>query len=170
MSNLSPLQTELVKEADRIIEDTLHSAKGHFNAGGVWHGRHYWIGIPAVIAGVVAGGTAFVECTWVTSLSGFVAASLTAVSTFLNPQDKAIQHKRIGDQYLALRNQARIFRNIEIYTLGTEMAKERLQQLATKRDELNNASLDIPRKAYEEAKQGIEKGESEYQADQEVSV
>jgi hypothetical protein len=170
MSNYSALQNELIAEADRIMEDGIHSAKGHFNASTIWNRRHYWIGIPAALMGVLAGSTAFTSWASITALAGFLAASLSTVSTFLNPQDKALQHKKLGDQYLALRNQARIFKNIEVQTLAMEMAKERLQQLALKRDELNNASLQIPRKAYEQAKVGISNGESTYKTDAGVAV
>jgi len=45
----------LSKEASRIEEDCIHSAKSHFNAADCWRNRHYWFGVPATMLGAAAG-------------------------------------------------------------------------------------------------------------------
>lgn len=68
---------------------------------------------------------------------------------------------------LALRNQARLFLNIELHldTPVEELAK-RLHQLRSKYDELNETlPRQIPRPDYESARKSIEAGESNYERD-----
>lgn len=45
MQNMNNLLETPSKEARRIEEDSIHSAKSHFNAVDIWNKRHYWLGI-----------------------------------------------------------------------------------------------------------------------------
>lgn len=49
MTNSQNLVSALCKEAERIEEDSIHSAKGHFNTAAIWNRRHYWLGVPATL-------------------------------------------------------------------------------------------------------------------------
>jgi hypothetical protein len=96
----------------------------------------------------------------------FLVASLTAVSTFLDAQKRSEIHRNMGNQYLSLRNKARLFWRIEIDSFSSE--KEvvgRLEELNRIRDELNATAPQIPRGAYNRALKGIESGESDYEVD-----
>jgi uncharacterized membrane protein YfcA len=104
----------LVRESERIEEDSIHSAKAHFNSGDTWKRRHYWLGIPATVLGAGAGAAIIKDCTELAALLSLAATILTALVTFLKPTDRASAHKTTGDQYLALRNDTRIFREIEL--------------------------------------------------------
>jgi hypothetical protein len=44
-----PIIESIKKEAERIEEDALHSAKGHLNASQMWKFVHYILGIPMII-------------------------------------------------------------------------------------------------------------------------
>lgn len=95
-----------------------------------------------------------------------LSAALTTVLTFLKPSERAEMHKSVGGQFHALRNQTRIFREIELSDgLDAATAKKRLLDLARLRDELNVASPGIPRGDYEKAKRDIDSGRSRYQVD-----
>ncbi len=166
--NSENLILALRKEAERIEEDSTHSAKGHFNAADIWRCRHYWLGIPATILGALAGAAMVKDWPVVASLFSLAATILTALVTFLKPTERASEHKTAGDQYLALKNDARIFREIELLIQDGKSHAEKIKALAQRRNELNQGSSEIPRKAFERAKDGIANGEANYQADKEI--
>lgn len=165
---MTQLLNALVKEAERIEEDSIHSAKAHFNAGDTWKRRHYWLGIPATLLGALTGAAIVKGCPELAALLSLTATLLTALVTFLKPTDRASMHKSAGDQYLALRNDTRFFREIEL--LESEITcthSDNLKTLAQRRNELNQSSPEIPRRAFEKARQGIDEGETQYRADKE---
>lgn len=163
---MSELIQKLVAECRRIEEDAEHSSKGHYNAGDRWGRYHLFIGLPAAIVAAIAGAAAFKDCPELAGSLALVSTALTTVLTFLKPSERAEMHKSVGSQYHALRNQTRIFREIELSDgLDAETAKGRLLELARIRDELNAASPGIPRRDYEKATQDIDAGRSRYRVD-----
>jgi hypothetical protein len=77
-------------------------------------------------------------------------------------------HRSVAGQYHKLRNQTRIFREIDLADgLGEAAARLRLLEFASQRDDLNAAAPGIPRCDYEKAKQDIDGGRSRYQVDEE---
>lgn len=168
MAESKAITDALRKEAERIEEDTIHSAKGHFNAADTWRRRHYWLGIPATIFGALAGAAIVKNCQELAGILSLLATILTALVTFLKPTDKASSHKTVADQYLALRNDTRIFREIEVFEdEDGKSLSDKLKSLAARRNELNQSSPDMPRKAFEAARKGINEGENQYRADKE---
>jgi hypothetical protein len=165
MTDSNNLISALCKEAERIEEDSIHSAKGHFNAADIWRRRHYWLGIPATILGALAGAAIVKDWTLAASLLSLAATILTALVTFLKPTERASEHKTAGDQYLALRNDARVFREIQLLVQDGESHTDKIKALSQRRNELNQGSPEIPRKAFERAKDGIANGEASYKAD-----
>jgi hypothetical protein len=168
MKDSNNLIAALCKEAERIEEDSIHSAKGHFNTAVIWNRRHYWLGVPATAFGALAGAAFVKDCPEIASLLSLAATILTALVTFLKPTERASEHKTAGDQYLALRNDARLFREIEL--LAPEDGQpltDKIKALSQRRNELNQGSPEIPSKAFERAKIGIANGEASYRADKE---
>ncbi len=95
-----------------------------------------------------------------------IVTAFTAVTTFLNPNEKANSHRNAGNKHNSLRNKARIFCDID--SCGEDSIQEltkQLKELAKQRDELNQNSPQIPRWAYKKAKKGIEEGEAEFKVD-----
>ena len=45
----------LSNESQRIEQDANFSGKSHLNAASIWIRQHYWLGVPATLAGVLAG-------------------------------------------------------------------------------------------------------------------
>ena len=162
------IKNKLISEAKRIEEDALYSFKGHHNAAESWKYVHYWVGIPTAILAALGSASAFSEENIIAGVLGIIVASLTALSTFLDPSGKQNNHKASGDAFGVLKNQARLFYEIEI-SIGSDAHKlqEILKSLALKRDELNSTSPTIPRKAYMKAKKDIESGSNFYQIDME---
>lgn len=94
-----------------------------------------------------------------------VVAALTAVVTFLNPQERANGHHVAGVKFNAVRNQARLFREVDLEEkVVPPDVSDRLRKLAESRDQLNLSSPQIPR-AFEKARRGIEAGEASYAVD-----
>lgn len=159
--------TALSREAKRLEEDATYSSKGHFNAEDTWVRRNYWLGVPATVLAALAGATLFKSHPELASLCALAASLLTGLMTFLKPNERAAMHRAAGGQFLALRNNARFFREIEL--LQTDRLNElpdRLKALSAMRNELNEKSPSIPRRAFVAARKGIEEGEATHTVDQ----
>lgn len=156
----------LRREALRLEEDVLYSSKGHFNAEDAWVRRHYLLGIPATILAAAAAATVFKSQPEVASICALLASLLTGLMTFLKPNERAAMHRAAAGQYLALRNDARFFREIDL--LQSERPTElpdRLRVLSAARNELNQKSPSIPRQAFLAARRGIVEGEATHAVD-----
>src|SRR5688500_11948724 len=100
------------RELRRLEEDCTFSGKAHFNASRRWSHYHYWLGVPSVVLSAAAGAAFFKDYPEIGGAMASAVAILTALSTFLKPSDRSAAHKTSGDQYLALRNDSRVFREI----------------------------------------------------------
>lgn len=163
------VREKILKEAKRIQEDALYSAKGHLVAASRWSTYHLRIGVPSAILATISGASALTQFDYHSVVAGslaLVTAALVAVSTFLNPNEKANCHSNAGNQYLSLRNSVRFFAEIEYPQINddAELTK-RLRALVKRRDNLNQTSPQIPSWAYEKAKKGIRAGEAQYEVD-----
>ena len=162
--NISALR----REAERLEEDALYSSKGHFNAEDTWVRRNYWLGVPATVLGAVAGATLIKSQPEWASAFTLLASLLTGLMTFLKPNERAAAHRAAAGQFLALRNDARFFREIELLQVDRlDEQIERLKALSATRNELNQKSPSIPRRAFVAARKGIEEGEAAHKVDKE---
>ena len=160
------LISEIAAEASRIEEDALYSGRGHFEAAAAWSRAHYRLGIPTSVLAAVAGGSAIADNLTAAAIVGLVVTALSALSTFLNPSDRAHQHHAAGALFNEVRNQARVLRNVDLKTRSLDdTVIERLRTLGTERDKLNKASPQIPRWAFRRARKSIEAGEAAYALD-----
>jgi len=164
-SDASRPSAALRSESLRIEEDCIHSSKSHFNAADTWRRRHYWLGIPATTFAALAGAAVVKDLAGAAQLLSAAAAILTGLLTFLKPSDRASQHKQVADQYLALRNDTRVFREVDAPQLDANEASEHLRALSKRRNDLNQSSPEIPRRAFEAARKGIVEGEATHAID-----
>jgi hypothetical protein len=163
------LSTNLRNESRRIEEASLYSAKGHFEAARSWGAVHLWIGIPTAVLAAVASASAFKEEAFLAGSLAIVVAALSAVSTFLNPSERAQSHHQAGAKHNSIRNRARMLREIDLLSgqpVGELVAT--VKTLSQERDELNLSSPQIPRRAFNRARAGVEGGEAQYQVDQAI--
>ena len=163
------MKEQIRKEASRIEEDSLYSSKGHFYAGQRWSNLHLWIGVPAAILAAIAGASALSEFqshSLVAGILSIVVAALTAIATFVNPNERATTHKNAGNKYNSLRNRSRIFYTIEMSSENNlDKLAERLKSLDGQRNKLNEESPQIPKWAFKKGRKGIEDGEANYKID-----
>ncbi len=159
---------KIINEAKRIEEDSIYSAKGHFYAGQCWVNMNLWLGGISAVLSAIAGASALSQFDYHNIVAGglsIIVAGLTAVITFINPSERSVVHQKIGNEYNALRNDTRIFYDIEVNNMDEKRAIEDLKKLNDKRNKLNLESHQIPKWAFEKARKGIEEGEAKYKVD-----
>jgi hypothetical protein len=157
------------REAERLEEDAVYSSKGHFNAESTWMRINYCLGIPATILAALAGATLIKNCPEFGSIAALLASLLTGLMTFIKPNERAVMHRTAGGEYLALRNNVRLFREIEIpQSNQLEKLIMSLKQFSEVRNDINKKSLGIPHYAFIIARKGIEEGQAIYNVDKKI--
>lgn len=160
------LLQEIINEAERIIEDTEYSEKGHYNtAAQHWQDIHFWIGGSMTVSATIASAGLLQDSCLLGGIFAVIATILGAIQTFINPQEKSSLHKTYAGSYLTLRNNTRIFKKIEMLTISDIEAREKIKFFSNERCRLNELSPAIPRWAYEQAKKDIEAGLAKYRVD-----
>ncbi|MGM4884778.1 SLATT domain-containing protein [Rhizobium sp. 62_C5_N11_2] len=160
------VKTRISNEIVRLEEDCSHSGKAHFNASSRWNKLNYWFGIPSVIISAVIGTAFFKDYALPAGIGSAAVTVLTALVTFLKPAEKATEHKNSGDQYLALKNDARVFRELTLQQATDEGAvMESLVGLTTRRNELNQASSMFSDNDFQKARAGVNAGEALHAVD-----
>lgn len=167
---VSKAKLEIMKESQRIEESVLYSAKGHFVAAHAWANFHLIIGVPIVILAAIA-GCSFVNNNSLTAgILSLIVAVLSAVMTFLNPNERSSSHLNAGNSYDALQNETRIFRTVDCWREDSEqILTERLKNFSSQKGKLNQGSPQIPWWAYQIAKQGVKAGEGSFEVDKDES-
>jgi hypothetical protein len=166
MADIPEILAEIRAEASRIEEDATYSSCGHFEASKPWAHVNLWLGIPVTLASAIGGVAALKDAPAAASLIAFAVAAGTAMMTFLAPRERHKLHADCGNAYSALRNEVRVFRNIECQ-LASSVAElhKRLQEFAKRRDELNATSPIIPEGAFQKARAGLEEGQKTHRVD-----
>ena len=162
------IKNKIIEEAKHIEEDSLYSSKGQYEAANSWSKVHLIIGIPTVILAAIAGASAlsqFDNHNIIAGILAIIVAALSALSTFLNPNQKATCHLNAGNNYRKLRNDAHRFCEIDFLKDANDMLEKKVKQLAKRRDELNLTSPQPPEWAYKKAKKRIEEGKTKYEVD-----
>jgi hypothetical protein len=157
------LKENALKEAKRVIEDTLFSSEGHFITASRWSKCHYYLGVPTVILAVISGSSAIAvygSHYLVAGIPGIIAAVLAAVSTFVNPHERATCHLNAGNNYRQLRNEARLLSEIDYLKDTEDEFVKKVKKLAKRRDDLNQCSSQVPKWAHKKAKENIEDKET----------
>lgn len=166
LTDSTDLLTALYRETKRIEEDAEHSHKGHYYAAERWGHVRYWLGAPTALAAALASAFIFYSVPVVGTIGALLATLLATLMTFLDPAGRAAQHSAAGGAYLELRNQARIFGEIELLDPSNpERLCERLRSLDATRNRLNQTCPKIPGWDYRRAKRAIEDGETRHRVD-----
>lgn len=162
---------KIINEAKRIEEDSLYSAKGHFCAGQFWVNINLVLGGISAIFSAFAGASALSKFDYHDIIAGalsLIVVGLTAFMTFIKPNEKSSIHQNAGNKYNALRNDTRIFYDIEINEMDDKKAIDDLKKLNDRRNKLNIESHLIPKWAFKKARKGIEEGEAQYKVDNKI--
>ena len=154
------------KENKRIEEDCIYSAKGHFESAKFWRHLYYWLMIFSILSLCLSFTLTLPDSQLCTVICSLISSFITVILIFLNPQEKYLSHQNSGNKFLSLRNQIRIFNDIEIKNSNyiDEYAK-RLIEFSKERNALNNNSLPIAETGYKNAKKQIEEETHIYEVD-----
>lgn len=167
---VSKAKLEIMKESQRIEESSLYSAKGHFAAAHAWSNFHLIIGVPIVILAAIVGCSFVNNNSFMVGILSLIVVVLSAVMTFLNPNERSSSHLNAGNSYDALQNETRIFRTIDCWREDSEqILTERLKNFSSQKGKLNQGSPQIPWWAYQIAKRGVKAGEGSFEVDKDES-
>jgi hypothetical protein len=158
----------IIVEAKRIEEDSLYSAKSHFYNGNRWMKVNFILGGVSAIFSAIAGASAlsqFDNHNIIAGILSIIVVGMTAIITFINPNERSTAHHEAGNKYNALRNDTRIFYEIEINSIDYKKAQNEIKMLNERRNKLNHDSYQIPKWAFKKARKGIEEGEAIYNVD-----
>jgi hypothetical protein len=149
-----------------LEEDCIHSGKSQFNAADRCNKLHFRLGVGSVVASAIAGGTYLADVPQVAAGISFLVALLAGLMTFLKPNDTGASHKKSGDQYLAIKNEARLLRRAGLLVeRDPDQLLAKLHELSRRRDALNEVSLQPSNADFKKAKAGIDAGEAKYQTE-----
>lgn len=166
------LRSALDDEAKRLLVDSIYTGRGHQQAGGRWATYNTWLGVPTAVLTALLAGAAGISALndrfpWLTASLAFAAAIASAAHGFLRPGERAEEHSLKGNRFIALRNDARFFRQVELQSrIAPDELSGRLRALRQRYHDMNEAPpLHIPQQDYQAAKASIERGESNYEND-----
>jgi hypothetical protein len=158
---------EIRKEIDRIEESATWSAQGQFEHAKFWRLINVGMGVPTSLLAAVSGGTGLAAAglRYFAAGCALLAAGLGGAMTTLNPGRRVAQAQAAANAYLALQTAARQLRLIDLEVMTPDEARVALQDLTTRRDELNQTADPPGRRAYKRAKKNLEEGGQTYAVD-----
>jgi hypothetical protein len=169
----SQARQQIVDEAKRLEETTLHSFKGHYNAAARWDKAHLWLGLPTTILSTLVGAASFAQfakqspdIALAAGCISIAVAVLSGIITFLNPNKREAAHLAAGNAFERLHNEARVFWSVDCLLEKSDVVlSNKLRDMIDRKSDLNGKSPQIPKWAYQKAKAGIEAGEAEFKVD-----
>jgi hypothetical protein len=158
---------EIRAEADRVLESATLSSETQFEYAKRWRTVDRWIG--SIAAGLAAisgvGGLAkILSVQWAggiavaSALVGAIAASVAARQT----TEKA---GASGNSYRALQQDVRMFLEIDLDWMAVDDARQALQGLVDRQQQLNRESVVPSDNAWQRAKRQVEGGSQTYETD-----
>lgn len=170
MVSIAKEKSAVAEAARQLAVDVMYSEKGQFADARMWRMWHRWLGLPSAALAALA-GAAFLADWWgdvAPAIAAFASAAVTAVVTFLKPEEVATRHHNAGVTYGGLRRRLRHFVQIEC-GLTDRLASDLAATLDTITQEVNalqSEALPISKGAYRAAKKEIESGAASYTDDE----
>lgn len=154
-------------EVARILESAVFSAQGQFEAAKAWRALHWTLGVLAAALSTLAAVLTFVADAQVASgILAVAAAIVAAILTSSRPDKLAERAVTRGNDYTALRNDARRVLHVQVPSDEISALREVLDGLAERASDLDHASDPIPRFAYKRARRNIERdGGQQFEVD-----
>lgn len=162
----------IARETHRIHEAVLWSAQGQFEQCKLWRMLNVLLGAPAAALAALAGGAGLAsdEQLPFASILALISAALAATLTTLNPSRRITQAQASGNAYLEVQTAARQLLTIDLFTLGAEEAREQLEELTVRRDEINKTADPPGTIARRRAAQVIYSGGQAYEIDKSAGI
>jgi hypothetical protein len=136
MDNKAPILKEV--EENELYVLTL--SKGHCDTAIAWGNVHLYLGIPNTIFAALAGASAlsnFSNSSLIAGILSIIASIMAALSTFLNPSDRAKSHLKASNDF------GRLYKRIKMLRINSSDNEVTVQVLAQKFDELVEQLYDL---------------------------
>ena len=166
------VRKELHHEANRILIDAEYTGRQHMLCARRWRRWVAWTGLPREIAATVASGGAGLSAViggavWITAGLALVGLIANAIHLVFQPEQQVVGHDTKGTAYVALRNEARRFMNIDLYSLQSlDSLSDRVRTLGGRCDDLRSQEpTGLPEWTYKKVKTAIAAGDYSYDND-----
>jgi hypothetical protein len=167
MPHTEAVHDEIRKEAQRILESATYSSETQFDYAKRWRRVDRWIGSGAAALAAVAGVgglSQVLSARWAGFIAVLAAGTAAVAASIGAPQTK---EKAAGsaNSYRALQQDVRIFLAIDLTSMADDDAREKLQELVDRLQQLNQIA-EIPSSwSWRRAKKSIEGGSQDFEAD-----
>lgn len=161
----------LAQEIHRIHESVAWSAQIQFEQLKFWRVMNILLGVPAAVLAAISGGTglAHPNSATVPAVLALIAAGFGAALTTLNPSRRVAQAQSAGNAYLEIQTAARQLLLVDLEIIDREEAREKLNEITVRRDEVNRTADPPGHYAYWRAARNFNKGSQSYETDAEAS-
>ena len=162
---LNPIANEL----DRLHESVVWSGQGQFEQMKLWRMGNIVLGMPAAVLAAISGGTGLAarSVTATPAILALIAAGFGAALTTLNPSRRTTQAQSAASAYLEIQTAMRQLLTVDLIHASREDAREQLDKLTARRDEVNRTADPFSTYAYWRAKRNIARGGQSYEVDSE---
>ena len=150
------LRQHLSDESQNIAIDAEYTGRQHLKAGQQWRSRVTFLGLPVtLISAATAGGAGLSVllggASWLTAGLAAVGAVIAAGDAYFKPSEQAAAHSIKGAKYLALRNEARRFRKLDLVSdRSLDTLTDRIHMLGRQYDDLRATEpRELPKGLYE---------------------
>ncbi len=159
---------QLAKEMHRLHESCLYSSQGQFELGKQWRLNNILLGVPASILAALAGsvGLAQDDKTLLPPILALLSAGFGAALTTLNPSRRSELAQIAGNSYLEIQTAARQYILVDLKDMDNTKARQKLDELTTKRNKINKTADPPNRLARFMAKRIIDGGGQDYSIDE----
>lgn len=159
---------EIRREAARVHESALYSAENQFANCRVWRLFDRTMGTTAAVLAAVAGvtGLANVSTIRVVGLVAVLSAAFGAIIASVGPAKVAERASTAANSYRNLQQDVRIFMKVDLANMPHDEAREHLQTLVERQQELNKAAPVPSALARRMARKSISQGGQDYEVDQ----
>ncbi len=158
--------------AKKLIVSATYAGQGHLEESTRWAWWDAWLGVPATLGTTLLAAGASVSALlnaqpFVTASIALLATACSTVRVFFKTEVLTQSHGLKGNQYLSLRNEARLFKDLDLLsTITIDELQARIKDLWQRYNALNELPpLRYSRNSYEVAKRNIAAGEQDYEND-----
>jgi hypothetical protein len=161
-------RSEIRREAENVHEAVKYASETQFEYAKRWRRVDRWLGSAAAAFAAVAGvgGLSNVFPARVAGLIAVIAALTGAVAASISAPKTKEKASIAANSYRALQQDVRIFLRIDLETMSEDDARQGLQELVDRLQQLNReAEIPSPR-AWEKARKQVESGSQTYETEQ----
>jgi hypothetical protein len=166
-SDLALPKNEIRIEALRILESATYSSETQFEYAKRWRRVDRWIGGGAAALAAIAGigGLSQILSARGSGFIAVLAAGSAAIAASIGAPQTKEKATGSANAYRALHQDTRIFLAIDLALLSNNDAREKLQELVDRLQQLNQVA-EIPSTwSWKRAKKSIESGSQDFEVD-----